>query len=292
MFSRELDVTVVVTCFNHQAYVEQCLASIAAEDPAPSRIIVVDDRSSDDSVAVIRHWLASHDVDARLIARERNGGVCAAMNDALAATETPFFRHISADDWLLPGELADHVEALKGADVSIALAVGDIVETDGGGLVLAEHEIGSRLAGRWGADHRDELHHQLLKSNQIPAPGVVLRTEAVRRVGGYDESLVFEDYDMWLRLSVHFGAVHHPRQVAAYRVLQTSLTRAPAAAERFLDSELRSIEKHLGRSRANDEVILERVAKLRTARHDLLSPHAGASSSRGRTRRASTTIST
>lgn len=288
-----IDVTIVVTCYNHQAYVEQCLASLTSAATRPRQIVIIDDCSTDDSVAVIRHWLDSHQMKATFIARTTNGGVCAALNDALAQAEGTYLRHVSADDWLEPDELRGHVDALAGCDESIAFAVGNILETDAGGLTLAAHDLHSRLDGLTGIENREELHHELLKRNLVPAPGVVTRTAAVRAVGGYDTSLVFEDYDMWLRLSAQFGAIHHPRTVASYRILPTSLTRAAGPSARFLTSEIHALRKHSGQSAEADSIIESRVAEIqlslaRVNQHT----HSAQRSPRGTRRKASETRST
>lgn len=285
-----LDVTVVVTCYNHQAFVEQCLGALAAESRRPAQVVIVDDRSTDDSANVIRSWIDKHDFDAVFLRRGENGGVCRAMNDALDVAEGTYLRHISADDWLEHDQLPGHVETLDAAGEDIAIAVGDIIETDAGGRELAVHDVSARLPGAWGIEGRHRLHMELLKSNRIPAPGVLMRTSAVREIGGYDPTLVFEDWDMWLRLSTRFGAVHHPARVASYRVLDSSLTRSAAHSARFLDSSIRTLRKHSGASPGTDAIIQERLRAFEETL-SMTDAQSTASRRRGSSRRASVTRS-
>ncbi|MCY1555227.1 hypothetical protein D9M68_918650 [compost metagenome] len=53
----------------------------------------------------------------------------------------------------------------------------------------------------------------------------MIRRQALVDVGMYDERLVYEDYDMWLRLAAQYEFVYHPAVVARYRIVSTSLVR-------------------------------------------------------------------
>jgi len=123
---QSINSTVIVTCFNHQAFVEQCLASIAAESIRPRQVTIVDDASTNDSLETIRHWMARNAFPATLIIRDRNGGIRAAMNDALAHSKVASIRHVSASDWLLPDELSGHLRTLLHAPESVGSVVGDV----------------------------------------------------------------------------------------------------------------------------------------------------------------------
>src|SRR5262249_25946807 len=70
-----------------------------------------------------------------------------------------------------------------------------------------------------------ELFARLLSDNFLPAPAVMVRRNAIAAVGGYDESLFFEDFDMWLRLSRRFSFAYLPGQVIRLRMHPHSMSR-------------------------------------------------------------------
>lgn len=256
-----LGVTVIVTCYNHQAYVEQCLDSIRAQSVTATTVVITDDASPDDSVAVIEDWLARHQVGWTFIRHDRNAGVCATLNEVLEVVDTPYYIHISADDWLFPDRIAQQT-AVAAEHPDAGFVVGDILEVDAGGSTLAHHDIGARLAGLTGAAAREALFHRLLGENIIPAPGVMVRTAAAREAGGYDDRLSFEDYDMWLRLAARFPAAYGAGQTSAYRLLRSSMSRSPLRLRTFRQSEIAMLRKHLGQTRERDAVIRRRVSEL------------------------------
>ena len=54
----------------------------------------------------------------------------------------------------------------------------------------------------------------------------MLRRSAIAGVGGYDESLFYEDFDMWLRLSFRFHFAYQPGRLVRYRALESSMSRS------------------------------------------------------------------
>lgn len=253
------DVTVVVTSFNHQAYVERCLDSLAAQSSPAQQIIVIDDCSRDDSANVIEHWLAQSGETYAFIRHERNLGVCASLNEALSQAKGRYFCHVSADDWEESARFELQTAAFEGADSNTSMLVSNIREVDAGGLTIIDHDFGKRLRLMTGPHGQLQLLHRLLAENVIPAPGVLMRTDLIREVGGYDESLAFEDYDMWLRLSTRYSIAYEPSIVANYRVLNSSLMRNHARRVSVLRSEGDMLSKHSGRTSEVDAIIAQRL---------------------------------
>src|SRR4051812_1024831 len=76
-------VTVYVACYNHARFVIEALESVRIQNYPRIQLIVSDDCSRDDSVAVIRRWLDQHWPDAQFITHAVNRGICATFNEIL-----------------------------------------------------------------------------------------------------------------------------------------------------------------------------------------------------------------
>ncbi len=263
------DVTVIVTSYNHQAYLEQCLDSIAAQTVRPAQVIVIDDNSTDDSANLIEHWLRETSHDYSFLHHARNIGLNASLNEGLALAEGAYLIHVSGDDWVEPDRVERQVATMNNADPITALIVGDIREVNAGGATLVEHDFGTRLSGMTGLDGQPKLLGGLLAENNIPAPGVLMRTSAVREVGGFDEELAFEDYDLWLRLSTRHAIDHAPGIVSSYRIVDSGLTRNTSRRSSMLRSEAEMLAKHIGSSAENNETIRHRLIAIDGAILDL-----------------------
>lgn len=221
-------VTVFVACYNHARFVEQALESVRAQDYPRIQLIVSDDCSQDDSVRVIRDWLSRHWPDARLIAHVQNRGICATFNEILALAEGKYVSGFAADDVWLPGRLRAHVEFMERQPEDVGVIYGDAFQID---------EHGRRLPDNFMAGHRNLpvrpdgwVFDDLVEGNFIPAMTTLVRRHCFEVVGGYDESLAFEDWDMWLRISRRFQFRWWPGITAEYRVLATSMMRTQSVA--------------------------------------------------------------
>ncbi|WP_027993649.1 glycosyltransferase family 2 protein [Sinorhizobium meliloti] len=96
-------VSVVITCYNYGHYLRQCVDSVTRNQPGIEvEVIIVDDKTTDDSVAVARS-IKDRDERVRLILHEQNKGHIATYNDGLDAATGEFVPFLSADDLATPG---------------------------------------------------------------------------------------------------------------------------------------------------------------------------------------------
>lgn len=107
-------VSVLVPCHNAEQFLAECLESALAQRHPRVEVIVVDDGSTDASLAVARGFEPR---GVRVLTRE-NGGQSAALNTALAAASGDYIQFLDADDVLEPGKIAAQIARLDGADPS------------------------------------------------------------------------------------------------------------------------------------------------------------------------------
>src|SRR4051795_3380132 len=98
-------VSVVIPNYNYGRYVRQAVDSVLAQTYPSVEIIVVDDGSSDDSVALLQSYGSS----IKLVAQS-NGGVHKARNRGIEESKGEFVAFLDADDWWEPTKLARQME--------------------------------------------------------------------------------------------------------------------------------------------------------------------------------------
>jgi glycosyltransferase involved in cell wall biosynthesis len=103
--------TVILCNYNHGKYVGRAIDALMTQSRPPDELIVVDDGSSDDSVAVIEGCAARHGA-IRFLRNERNLGYHASSARALAAATGDYVYNGAADDYVLPGFLQAVCELL------------------------------------------------------------------------------------------------------------------------------------------------------------------------------------
>lgn len=92
---------VVIPCYNEEATIRQCLGAVLEQSYAPAEIIVVDNNSTDDTVAIVKRLQQTHPV-IRLLHEPRQG-VQFARNTGLDATDAEIIARIDADSRPQPG---------------------------------------------------------------------------------------------------------------------------------------------------------------------------------------------
>lgn len=103
-----LKVSVVVPVYNVSAYIKRCMTSIAAQTYKEMEVLFVDDCGTDDSVVQIEEFIASSELDCKLIHHKQNRGLSAARNTGLEAATGEYVYFLDSDDDITP----DCIESL------------------------------------------------------------------------------------------------------------------------------------------------------------------------------------
>ncbi|HEY2482635.1 MAG TPA: glycosyltransferase family A protein [Caulobacteraceae bacterium] len=172
-------VSVLIPCFNAEAWVAETLDSVLAQSWPSLEIIVVDDGSTDRSAAIIADYA---DRGVTLI-RQTNQGTSAARNRAFAASSGDFIQHLDADDVLDPEKIERQVARL--ADASDCVCTGEA-----GCFVGAPEDTLFRPLATWlDLDPLDWLARNFEPCMIIPIIWLVPRALALE-VGPWVESIV------------------------------------------------------------------------------------------------------
>ena len=98
-------IAVIVPNRNDSRHIQRCLRSVLAQDVGPDELIVVDDQSTDDSVAVIRSVISGYS-QAQLVENPVNLGVYGAIDEGLKRSRSDYVLFLAANDFVLPGIFA------------------------------------------------------------------------------------------------------------------------------------------------------------------------------------------
>ena len=227
-------VSVVVPCFEHAPHVEEALRSIAAQRDVELELVVVDDASRDDSVAVIERVFEDPDFASafegriRLVRHERNLGAHAALNRGLRESRGEFVTILNSDDAYEPDRVAILVEALRATGSGLAMSrIGYV----GAGQGASDHERESfRLRTHQdGADAYPSLGFACMASNVAVSSGNLLFTRSLLdAVGDFDDLRYCHDWGFVLRAVVETEPVFVHRRLYRYRLHHTNSYRTLA----------------------------------------------------------------
>lgn len=224
-------VSVVVPLYNAQPYISQALRSILQEQTVPLEVIVVDDGSTDGSIAKVQQIQ-----DARLkLVSNQGHGIADALNTGLALAKGEFFGRCDADDLYPNPRIAQQVQWLQ-QHSEFGAVCGGYAAIDSKGQLLVQFRS-TAIAQEITA----ELNAGVTRTHFCT---YTLRTEILRSLGGFRPYFVTgEDIDLQLRLSEVCRVWYESSIHYFYRLHQTSITHTRSSQEReFFDTVARQLQ--------------------------------------------------
>lgn len=227
-------VTVFSTVYNAGKFAIEALESVRANSYPNIEHIIIDDFSKDDSVEIVQKWIDQNNYKCTFVKHGKNLGLCRSLNEILSIAKGKYAFGIS-DDLLMPEFIESSVNTLEeaGDDYCLCFCDSAVIDEQGNDLGIgyySSHKISfDTLPKGYAFD-------AILKSNFVNSVGAMYRTQYVRDIGGYDESLYFEDWDINIRLLKKYKVTNVNRKLTKYRMRKNSMSTANNA--RYYESLL------------------------------------------------------
>lgn len=224
-------VSVVIPAYNAAWCVGKAINSVLAQDFRDLELIVVNDGSTDDTLALLRGY-----GDAIRIVDQPNGGMSNARNAGIRAARGEYVAFLDSDDWWLGGKLDRQVELLREhPDIGFCSCAARVEDLDG------------RLLNLWECPCWEGSFVAHLFGSGADVPGscsaVLARRELVLQAGAFDETLRgAEDPDLWIRLAAISGYACLPEPMVV-------VLRRPGSVSRNLESMRESTLRMMRKNR-------------------------------------------
>jgi glycosyltransferase involved in cell wall biosynthesis len=213
-------VSVLCLCYNQEKFVEEAIQSVFNQTYPFIQLIVLDDGSSDGSAQTITRFLGDKASVVFLI-NETNQGYTKSLNKALSYATGEFIVDLAADDMLMPTRVEEGVSALTKAGTKFGVNFSDaeIISEDG-------HFVGV---------HSEKYPHQSIPQGDvykdivrryfICPPTMLFRKSVIDHLGGYDDSLAFEDFDFLVRAARDFHFCYTQKPLVKRRLVDQSMSQ-------------------------------------------------------------------
>ncbi|MEX0774929.1 MAG: glycosyltransferase family A protein [Phycisphaeraceae bacterium] len=212
-------VSVVVHNYNHAPFLHERLGSIAAQTFRDFELIVLDDASTDDSVAVIRELERQIPMRVQLNAKN-SGSPYAQWNTGLHLARGRYLWIADSDDRARPDMLGRLVQAMQQHPrVGLAFCRCQVIERDG----QERNELMPAGNPQWEhdfvADGRTFCREQLALSSLVAtASAVLLRCQVMRQIGGADPSYrLMGDWLVYALMLQHCDLAYVAQPLNEYR---------------------------------------------------------------------------
>ncbi len=219
--------SVIMPNFNDERYLRECIGALLRQERPADEIIVVDDASTDGSVAVIEE-LAAGNPTVSLVRHEANLGVNSACRTGLGAATGDYIVFTSADDRLLPNffrlgmaMLEEHPEA------SVSAGANSVLEDDG-----SVRAVG-RCFPPGGYYTPDQFMPYIRGGYWIAGLTAIIDRSVFDAAGGFRDDLHwYADWWVYQLVAFRHGVCIVPEVVGARRVLPTSYSGRAATGDK------------------------------------------------------------
>ena len=236
-------ITVVIPAYNRAGVVSRTLSCIEAQTTRRFSLILVDNNSTDATMAVMQRWADSHRDIPTMVLSEHRRGAAAARNRGLAAVTTPWVMFFDSDDTMQPQHIQRVIDAIDslGEDYDIM------------GWDLRYHYPGG--TDRLYKFYTRDVQYNCLMHGSMSSQRYCARTELIRRVGCWAEEVgVWDDIELGARLLQATSRIYKIKgtPTADVYVGADSLTigESPDNISRIDDALVR-MEQTLGADRAH-----------------------------------------
>lgn len=202
-------ISVLVPAYNEADVIQGALASLAAMDYPEFEVVVVDDGSTDETLALAAAWEGKHGAAEIKVVTKGNGGKASALNTGLAVSKHPYLFCMDADSRLEPTTLSRAMRHFS--DPSVGAVAGNVKVENRGKLITKlqalEYIEGLNMPRR--------AQGFIAAVNIVPGPVGLFKREAIDEVGGYDTDTFAEDADLTLKLvAAGWKVVYEDRAIA------------------------------------------------------------------------------
>ena len=204
-----MSVSAVIPAYNAEAFIARAIDSILHQTRAVSEIIVVDDGSTDSTVALVQGY-----GDKVRLLSQRNGGPARARNTGVSNSSGDYIAFLDADDWWDTDKIQQQLSSLQVAPNSILSYTG----------LRLRHADGHDSVAPACAPAK--LKSMLRICNPgIPPSCVMVTRKAFNEVGGFNvEQRGCEDWELWFRLRLIGPFVPLSAPLTNYVVSNTGLS--------------------------------------------------------------------
>ena len=260
-------VTIVCLCYNHEKFVIEALESVMQQSYKNIELIIVDDCSSDHSLHNIKKWLVNYPA-IRFIANETNVGNTKAFNNALAFATGDFIIDFSADDILYPNCVNQQIQCFDSCQFkNLGIVYGNA------SLIL---ENGSFNSFYFPVNNDNKIieprktgniyESVISGGNAICSVSAMYKKEVFDALKGYDENLLYEDLDFWIRASRLYEFDFVDAVLIKKRILSNSLgsgfqIKTDFRSRKINHSTYCSLKKalQLNKNKSEHDALLKRI---------------------------------
>lgn len=204
-------VSIGMSSYNYARYINDALNSLLTQTYPFVELIIADDYSTDNSVEIIEAWVKENNIHCTFIKHEVNKGITKTLNELVTRSSGKYFVMFASDDIMLPERIERQVDILEnaGEEYGMCYANPQYIDEDGNSLGCEEKSTIFTEG--------DALKFFIERQFGFAAPSVTIRKSVYDKIGLYNEDILIEDYNFFLRVVACYKLKYCPYPCILYR---------------------------------------------------------------------------
>ena len=190
-------ITVLIGCYNHGKYIEQCLTALLGLE-LEKKILIIDDGSTDNTVFVVNKFISEHTEENIELIQKPNSGVVSSINLGLSIINSKYFYPIASDDIPKVDGIKKVVEYLEqNENIDFFIGGGENLFEDG-----KKTKVYTQKHDEFFSANFEKRYEKIFLDYPSPLllQSTVFRTQILKDVGGWDRDLILDDFPMFVKL--------------------------------------------------------------------------------------------
>ena len=214
-------VSVIIAFYNHNQFIKKTLDSIIEDSYPNKEIVIINDGSTDPNDSNITQWIKDHKnlIKINYIKRE-NKGLTKTLNELVKISRGKYLLICASDDYLINNTVSKRVELLEEVEAKNKLIlISDNIVVDNNDTLLFESNLFEfRRTNIEKLSSDDGLKYSIIKQWSFAGPSWIANRKLFDEHNLYfDENLLVEDWDFFLRIIAKNYALFYNEKVSAYR---------------------------------------------------------------------------
>ncbi|MBU3616744.1 glycosyltransferase [Polynucleobacter sp. JS-Polo-80-F4] len=237
-------VSIIIPCFNHEKYIEECLESIKKDSYPNIEVLIMDDGSVDKTLEVANKWRLENNscFKSFSLGSQENRGLAVTINDLIKNSLGKFIIPLASDDKLIPGALMERVNYCKEKSKCLALISDCKIIDENSKEISPSGLFDFRKSDKYAYCSHKKIANELLMNWVLPGPVVIFKREIFfgeHSLGLYTETGATEDREIFLRIILEDAFDFLPIKVSEYRIHSSNSCRPISKVHKAMHYKMR-----------------------------------------------------